>query len=454
MKEITLFFLLFLLSCSSKSAENIEGNEQIEAHKEISYSIEGQIINKDYEGKRVLLFETEGKDIFSIDSCVINNGRFNFILNEPETGIFKLGIYRHDLYEFIVNGEEKQISLELNGKSFSKQMRHLASRENDVYAYYKREKQKHNQRLSIIRKEKIDRSAKLKKIKTEEGKLKKIEDQLAEQHTGLFSSKIIKIAQSPFRTNKDHYWSDVDFTDESLIHSSVLNDRIQDYMRNHGKAGMEGNDGFLNAVDFVYSLSSQNERVMNFMLYAMMEGFYSSNMTEVSSYIIDNYVYGDACGTNVVGDLIKQKAKGIRSLEIGQIPPDFTIENENGEVVNFNELTKTKKYTALFFWASWCHKCENEIPMLKRTYDTFAEQGFEIVGISVDKDRIAWQRGIESKECNWINVSQLEEWQSPVVKDYRVNSTPVFFVVNTDRELVFKCKSAVALNNWLSRSLN
>ena len=52
-------------------------------------------------------------------------------------------------------------------------------------------------------------------------------------------------------------------------------------------------------------------------------------------------------------------------------------------------------------------------------------KGFEIIGVSVDMERNAWLNGIKAKQCNWINVSQLEGWQSDVARDYRIATTPV-----------------------------
>ncbi|MEM7161316.1 MAG: TlpA disulfide reductase family protein [Bacteroidota bacterium] len=454
MRLYAALFFLFLLSCSGKSVESQKDLDSEEKGQIWEYEIIGNISNEGFESEKIFLYETEGKDIFLLDTASVNEGRFVFRLTKPEMGIYKIGIHRHDLHDFIINPIEEKIELVLNGTSFSRQMKHNFSEENDLYGQYQLEKQKHNQRISAVKREKLDRKTKLLKIRNEQEKLKEIEKGLAQKNPELFAAKIINIAQSPHRFDKDRYWNDIDFTDESLIHSSMLNDRIQDFMRSHGKGGLEGNDGFMNAVDFIYAISNKNERVMNFMLYAMMEGFYGSNMTEVSSYIIDNYIYGDACGTQEVSDLIKQKAQGIRSLEIGQSPPNFEINDEEGKAVRFDQVAGSNSYTALFFWASWCHKCENEIPMLKTTYETYSSQGFEVIGVALDKDEEAWRKSIQTKECNWINVSQLEEWQSPVVKDYRVNSTPAFFLVNDKKELVFKCRSAAALNNWLSRNIN
>ena len=458
-----IFFVLFLFGCQNVNhSQNgntdpvvaIETIESSEEQPSNSFSINGSVSNPKFNGKFLRIFEIEGKDMFLIDSVQINNTVFTITLNNLETGMYKMGVFKHDTKPFIIQPNEKELRATLTGTSFRNQMSIEGSKENDVWKTYAIEKNKHNQRMMSVRRSKIPKSEKLTKMRAEEQKLKIFEEKLALENTGTYAAKIIKIAQSPHRFDKNQYWNDIDFKDESLIHSTVLNDRIQDYMRNHGKGNAEGNDGFFNAVDFVYSKSNSNERVMNFMLYAMMEGFYTSNLTDVSSYIIDNYIHGVACGTNEVSDLIKQKANGIRSLGIGQTPPGFRVISDKNEMVSLQEVAANNEYTLIFFWSSWCHNCAQQMPILKRTYSAYQNKGFEIIGVSLDKEKDAWLKGIKDKGCNWLNICEFEEWESPVVRSYRVSATPMYFLVNKNQELLVKSKNAIQIENWLKKNMN
>jgi peroxiredoxin len=42
------------------------------------------------------------------------------------------------------------------------------------------------------------------------------------------------------------------------------------------------------------------------------------------------------------------------------------------------------KVLLLDFWATWCAPCKIEIPGFVELYDKYRDQGFEVVGISVD----------------------------------------------------------------------
>jgi thiol-disulfide isomerase/thioredoxin len=36
------------------------------------------------------------------------------------------------------------------------------------------------------------------------------------------------------------------------------------------------------------------------------------------------------------------------------------------------------------FWATWCGPCKRELPHLIELYETYREQGFEVLGIALD----------------------------------------------------------------------
>ncbi len=414
-----------------------------------AFTINGTISNgNSVEGKFVKLYETEGKDIFLFDSAKVSGGKFTMAIKNAKIGIYKIGFKSFKLGEFIVNPNEKELDLTANALAMDRTIKVTNSQENEALSAYKGEYKKHEVELKKIRSMKAETKVKLDIMYKEEAKLNQVQETMADKYPDTFFAKMVRRWQSPNRFDKGKYWNDIDFTDISLIRSMVLNDRIQDYMRIH--ASKDGEDGFLNAVDQIYSKSSVNEDVMNFMLYTMMEGFYTSGMTDASLYIVDNYIYGDACGDQEISNIVATKAAGLRSLQIGQIPPDFSIPDLSGKTVNLRNVASKNDLTLILFWASWCHKCEQEMPVIKRIYNQYKEKGFEIIGVSVDMNKPAWENGIKAKQCDWINVSQLEGWQSAVAKDYRVSSTPVMFLVDSKGELLLRPDRAFKLEKWMS----
>ena len=105
------------------------------------------------------------------------------------------------------------------------------------------------------------------------------------------------------------------------------------------------------------------------------------------------------------------------------------------------------------FWASWCHKCEQEIPALIPLYARTHSSGFEAIGVSIDQARKTWTDVIESKGMQYPNVSQLQGWNSPIVKDYKITATPTYFLLNNKGEIVLKPKRIYEVDNFLKQNL-
>ena len=415
------------------------------------FTIIGTITNgASSEGKMIKLYETEGKDIFVLDSTKVKNATYSFNLKDAKIGIYKIGLKSFQVGEFILNPNEKSIELTANALNMERTLKATSSNENKALAEHKTLLNKHQAELKKIRGMKASNDAKLKLIYKQEATLKAQQDLLADSYAGTFFAKMVRRMQSPNRFNQGDYWKDIDFTDESLVRSMALNDRIQDYMRIHASKDRE--NGFYNAADVIQDKASVNDKVKYFMLYTMMEGFYTSNMEDEAFYIADNYLHEDACGDTEVGNLVAGRANQLRSLQIGQTPPDFTIMDEKGKMVNLKSVASKNDLTLVMFWASWCHKCEQEMPVIKKIYDANKAKGFEIIGVSVDMKKTDWLNGIKAKQCDWINVSQLEGWQSPVAKDYRISTTPVMFLMDSKGELILKPDRAFKLEKWMTEN--
>ena len=62
--------------------------------------------------------------------------------------------------------------------------------------------------------------------------------------------------------------------------------------------------------------------------------------------------------------------------------PQFTLPDINGNQVSLSDFEG--KVVILDFWATWCPPCVKEVPHFIELYDEYKEQGFEMLGISLD----------------------------------------------------------------------
>ena len=62
----------------------------------------------------------------------------------------------------------------------------------------------------------------------------------------------------------------------------------------------------------------------------------------------------------------------------------------------------------------------------------YKSRGFEAIGVSLDQARSTWVGVIEQRGMSYPNVSQLQGWDSPIVKDYKITATPTYFLLDSE----------------------
>jgi peroxiredoxin len=66
-----------------------------------------------------------------------------------------------------------------------------------------------------------------------------------------------------------------------------------------------------------------------------------------------------------------------------EIAPDFTVTDAAGKQVSLSDFRG--KAVLLNFWATWCSPCKVEIPMLKGLQEQYRDNGFTVLGVSLDE---------------------------------------------------------------------
>ena len=73
---------------------------------------------------------------------------------------------------------------------------------------------------------------------------------------------------------------------------------------------------------------------------------------------------------------------------------------------------------------------------LQKLYSEYKDKGFEILGVSLDKDRDAWLGAISSEGLTWPQVSDLKFWQSEACQIYAVQSIPYTVLIDKEGKII------------------
>lgn len=128
----------------------------------------------------------------------------------------------------------------------------------------------------------------------------------------------------------------------------------------------------------------------------------------------------------------------LKKVSVGKTFTDFEAADVKGEVKKLSDYVGNGKYVLVDFWASWCGPCRQEMPNLVSLYKKYKSKGFEIVGVSLDNDKAAWEKGIKDLNITWPQLSDLKGWQSESAALYGVNSIPHVLLIDKEGTIIAK----------------
>lgn len=129
--------------------------------------------------------------------------------------------------------------------------------------------------------------------------------------------------------------------------------------------------------------------------------------------------------------------KRTSNIQIGNNLPDFSFEKiGNKELITNKDLER--KVVLVDIWATWCGPCIAEIPHLNKVYEKYKSRGFEILSISIDRDKQRVISFFENRDMAmpWLTAFSPGEWEAEVIKKFNVNAVPRLILIDKNGIIV------------------
>ena len=120
--------------------------------------------------------------------------------------------------------------------------------------------------------------------------------------------------------------------------------------------------------------------------------------------------------------------------KFGQPAPSFFATALDGNPISLQQYRG--KVVLLDFWAVWNSFCIGDILNVKRIYDTYKDQGFEVIGVSLDTDETKLRHYLKENDIPWRQIYSGLERQCPLAQQYDVRSIPTRWLINREGRLI------------------
>lgn len=141
-----------------------------------------------------------------------------------------------------------------------------------------------------------------------------------------------------------------------------------------------------------------------------------------------------------LNDFINQ----IPYLETGGTFPNFAYNDRNGKVNSLENL-KGKNGTLVVFWASWCGPCRQEIPELKKLYQTYNTKGINFISVSIDHDVSKWKQALTLEKMPWSNLANLPGDFKEIKKKYNLYAIPSMFLLDNKGKVIMADENDISV---------
>ena len=205
--------------------------------------------------------------------------------------------------------------------------------------------------------------------------------------------------------------------------------------------------------EFIKNYAEKNPNSVIAAYYMQFQANEVDQTFEEYESIVNNF--GDEVKKSSFYKPLEKKLISLKKVATGETAPDFTLTTVEGNEFTLSSL-HGEKVVLIDFWASWCVPCRKSYPHLKEVYDKYKSSGFEIVGVTNDKNHDSWRKAINEDQLEWVNVADVfpprtgePPYTANVLTSYSASYLPSTYLLDKEGKILAKQLTANELDEKL-----
>jgi thiol-disulfide isomerase/thioredoxin len=244
----------------------------------------------------------------------------------------------------------------------------------------------------------------------------------------------------------------LDYSDQRLYSSGLLKEAIESQYWLLENMGKSLDSVFLEmniSTDYLLQTVQHDTEKYNSHTSFLFNLLESHSLFAASEYLALKVLNQNSC---LLEEGLANQLESYRKMKVGNTAPDIQFSVD--AIKNGNSIESPKslsevqsKFKLVFFGASWCPMCVDEMTRLMPFYEKWKAKGVEIVFVSLDTDKKAFADFTSA--FPFISSCDYKKWNTPAAKSYYISGTPTLFLLDADQKILLRPVSLTQIDSWL-----
>jgi peroxiredoxin len=451
-----LIFFVSIFACSQTTNTNTTQEEPAESPN-INVTVQG------LNGGQALLLGHFADQRYSVDTAQINaNGQFSFTREEPyDRGFYFLFIPDKAAIQLLLDADQT-LEMTTNLQDIIGTMQVSGNKDNELL-YQSLKFEADNTAAFEANKAQLAQAQAGSEAfttltqRSEEllAERKSYLDNLFANHPSSFFVKFKSSGQNPEITKplkqdgtldtalqvftyRTQFWDNVDFSDERLLHTPVISNKLKRYIND---LTPQNPDSIRSAATFLMQKVMDAPEYYKFFANWITLQYEPTKTTlmdpeAVFVHMIQNYFTYEksfwADSAEVYA--LQLRANEMQGSLVGNDAPNVTSTGPDGKTYSISDIKDP--YIVVYMYNPTCEHCMEQTPKLANYYRQWKSQGIEVFAIAIDTEDQEWRDYIAKNNMTFINV--FDPTNRSIYAKYYVDNTPEVYVINPERKIIAK----------------